>query len=447
MLIKDIERFVEIYNDKNEWPKINDIAKAFSVSERSVRRAADKCRAAGIKLIDRSGTKQFTPLQAAQVLSPAKGTAFEPPVAEKITDAEIIAENIRLAKNLQKAQDKARIHNKAFRDEARLENALVELNQELIKGIDGLKLSVRPKYHNVGTVEHYGIVHWSDTHLNEEVDLPWNQFNWTIASRRIQKHVQVIKKMCKAFGIKHVLVAMTGDMLNSDRRTDELVSNAGNRAQACLLATDLYQQALMDLNEDLNVTVAAVSGNEARIPMNVGWDKLVASENYDFTIFEILKRLLDSKGIKFIAGADPSEVVVTLGDQNILLLHGHGALENKAPLKTVQQAKGRYMAHGVHVDMVIWGHVHECLIADYYARSSSLAGTNDYSEKALGLSGRASQNFYMLSSVDKGFHGLKIDLQDTNGLQGYNIQKQLETYNTKSAIKAGKTIIVHTIEL
>ncbi len=441
MLIKDIERFVEIYNDKKQWPTIKDIANAFHVSDRSVRRAADKCRAAGITLIDRSMAKQFTPLEAATKIP------LDAVVEDKITDAEIVAENIRLAKQLQKAQDKARINNKAFRDEARLENALGDLNQELIAELKKMKLSVVPKYHNVGDVEHYGIVHWSDTHLNEQVDLPWNQFNWNVAAKRLQKHVQIVKKMCKAFGIKHVLVAMTGDMLNSDRRLDEIVSNAGNRAQACLLATDLYQQALLDLNTDLNVTVAAVSGNEARIPMNVGWDKLVASENYDFTIFEILKRLMDSKGIKFIAGADPSEVVVTLGDQNILLVHSHGAIDHKAPLKTVQQMKGRYMAHGVHIDMVIFGHVHECMIADYYARSSSLAGTNDYAEKALGLSGRASQNFYILSSVEKGFHGMKIDLQDTNGLEGYAIQKQLETYNTKSAIKASKTVVVHTIEL
>lgn len=440
-MIDDITKFVQMYNDKDTYPSIKLIAKEFKVSDRAIRKMAEKCRNTGIKLIDRQA------LNNAKSMKPEEQNVVLSETDHIVTDVEVQTENVKLAKRLQLLQDKNRIANKAFRDVARNENALVELNEHLIEEIKKLKLSHAPKYHEKKECEHYGIVHWSDQHLNEQVDLPWNKFDWKVASKRLQKHVKIIKKMCKTFNINHVLVAMTGDLLNSDRRLDELMSNAGNRSQACLLAVDLYQQALLDLNEDVNVTVASVSGNESRIPLHVGWDKLVASENYDFTIAEILKRLLDSKGIKFFEGTDPSEVVVDLGGQKVLLLHSHGAIDHKAPLKTVQQLKGRYMAHGIHIDMVIFGHVHEALIGDYYGRSSSLVGTNDYAEKSLGLSGRASQNFYILSSLDKGFHGLKIDLQDTTNVEGYNIQKQLESYNTKSSIKAGKTMIVQKVEL
>jgi len=91
--------------------------------------------------------------------------------------------------------------------------------------------------------------------------------------------------------------------------------------------------------------------------------------------------------------------------------------------------------------MVIWGHIHNANIGDKYARSSSLVGSNDFAEKALNYTGRASQNFYVLHDTG-GFDGLKIDLQHTDGMKGYNIQKRMEAYNTKSADKvhAAETI-------
>jgi hypothetical protein len=83
---------------------------------------------------------------------------------------------------------------------------------------------------------------------------------------------------------------------------------------------------------------------------------------------------------------------------------------------------------------MIFGHVHSARIGDGYARSSSLVGSNDYAEKALNLSGRASQNCYIFYD-DGNRDGIKIDLQNTKGV-GYNIDKSLEAYNAKSAKKA-----------
>jgi len=84
------------------------------------------------------------------------------------------------------------------------------------------------------------------------------------------------------------------------------------------------------------------------------------------------------------------------------------------------------------------------LIADGYARSSSLVGTNDYAEKALGLAGRASQNLYIVHQTG-GFDGIKIDLQNTDGIEGYDIEDKLIAYNTKSANKVRKPDVIHQV--
>ena len=61
-----------------------------------------------------------------------------------------------------------------------------------------------------------------------------------------------------------------------------------------------------------------------------------------------------------------------------------------------------------------------------------MVGANDYSEKALNLSGRASQNCYIFYE-NGNRDGSKIDLQNYGN--GYDIQLSLESYNAKSSSK------------
>ena len=67
-------------------------------------------------------------------------------------------------------------------------------------------------------------------------------------------------------------------------------------------------------------------------------------------------------------------------------------------------------------------------------------GANDYSERALNLSGRASQNCYIFYS-NGNRDGIKVDLQNTIS-EGYNIDNSLASYNAKSAekLKQGETV-------
>lgn len=358
------------------------------------------------------------------------------------SDNEIIIKSVQLAKQKQGLMDVQRIERKTFREDARIENAVSEYVKSITSILsDGFKFS-QPVITNNPIGEVSGVIHWSDQHLNERVELPHNKYDWDIAAKRLKKHVDRCKQLCKSYGITSVLVAMTGDLLNSDRRLDELLANAGNRAKASILAVDVYSQALMDLAQDLNVTVAVISGNESRITKDVGWEGEVASDNYDFAIFEMLRLHLGNQ-IDFVFSQDPSEVVVNINGQNILLMHGHAGI-GKNTQESVQSIKGRYLTHGVYIDFVIWGHIHEALIADQYARSSSLVGSNSYAEKALNLSGRASQNFYVMHKGG-GFDGIKIDLQNTYGVVGYNIQERLVAYNTKSAAKCHKDVTVFRV--
>jgi len=347
-------------------------------------------------------------------------------------DIELLTENVKLAKKEQRNKDTNRIERKAFREYARIDNALSEYNHGLTEALGKYDLSKFTIYHEADGDKSCGVVNLSDLHLNELVSLAHNKHDFPNAAKRLKKLATKTKKYFGAFGIKNVLIADTGDKLNSDRRLDELLNQATNRSNATILSAYLLQQFIIDLNEDFNISYACVTGNESRAKDEPGFSDILATDNYDFTIFNILRMLFrDCKGVNFVIG-DPSELVVNVAGQHWLLLHGESI--SKDVESSVQKIKGKYASRGILIDYIIFGHIHSARISDQYGRGSSLVGDNDYSDKALQLSGRASQNIY-IAYENGNRDGIKIDLQNAEDVKGYDIIKELEAYNAKSASK------------
>ena len=348
----------------------------------------------------------------------------------KISDKEIVESNVKLSKQAQKLRDLNRIQNKSFREYARIENALEGYNKEIIKLLKTESTNLKVKKYKEDT-EAAILVHLTDTHFNELVELRNNKYDFNIASKRLQKFCVQIKKYAKLFKIKNILVGITGDLMNSDRRLDELTSMSTNRAKATFLSVSLIKTFLLELNKIANITVACVTGNESRVKQELGWVDIVASDNYDFTIFEMLRHLLPD--MKFLTG-NALEIIVNIGNQNVLLIHGH----QLGKMDTNQQSKviAKYAAKNIIVDFIICGHLHSTMITDTLSRASSLVGSNAYSENALNLTGRAAQNIYIFTN--DGRHDISIDLQNTDNYEGYDIKKELEAYNAKSLSKTAQ---------
>lgn len=351
-----------------------------------------------------------------------------------ISDKEIVAYNIKLAKQKQRAQDLNRIANKSFRESARTENALVEYNKELISLLQKESLKTTVKNHKNKTKAAL-VVQIADTHFNELVDLDTNKYDFQVASKRLQKYAHNVKRYAEFYGVKNILIAITGDLINSDRRLDEKLSMSTNRAKSTFLGVHLLKHFILDLNQVANIQVCCVTGNESRVNEEIGWTAICASDNYDFTIFEMLNLLLPD--IHFIKGG-ALEVVVEINGKNLLVIHGHQL--GKMDSNQVGRLISKYAAKGVIINMIICGHLHETMIRDNIARSASLVGSNAYSENALNLSGTAAQNIYIFTN--DGRHDVRIDLQETDKWKGYPINKELEEYNAKSI---GKTFEKQTI--
>lgn len=357
-------------------------------------------------------------------------------------DLEVIAENVRLAKAAQRSRDIGRVKDKSFREHARIENAVTEYNAALLQELRDHSLALSGYGRRTGPLDPDAaamVVHLSDNHFNELVNLPTNRFDFEVAAKRLALLAQKAKVFGKAYGVERVIVFFGGDLMNSDRRLDELLAMSTNRARATLLAVHLYKQFLLDLRSEFFVDCFGLTGNESRAKDNLGWVDVVATDNYDFTIYSMLSAVfegIEDKGFRFHE-FQANEVLFSVHNETFLGLHGHQV--NATDQRKCQSIVGKYAAKGVNVTHILCGHIHSTVVSDYVSRNSSLVGSNAYSEEALQFSSKAAQNVHLVTK--QGLDGVKCDLQNVDGVEGYEIVPQLIAYNAKSADKAHEAMV------
>ena len=355
-----------------------------------------------------------------------------------LPDLEVLTENVKYKQQLQRAQDLNRVERKSFREHSRIHNAVEAYSEAILEELKehGSALSDCPR--RTGPLDPKAaalVVHLSDNHFNELVNLPTNRFDFEVAAKRLALLAQKAKLQGKAYGVERVVVFFGGDLMNSDRRLDELLAMSTNRARATVLAVHLYKQFLMDLRADFFVDVFGVTGNESRAKENLGWVDVVATDSYDFTIYAMLQAVFDSvddPGMRF-NDFQANEVVFKIHNETFLGVHGHQV--NATDQKKCQAIIGKYAAKGVSITHILCGHIHATVISDYVSRNASLVGSNAYSEEALGFVSKAAQNIHIVTP--QGLDGFKADLQNVDGVDGYEIISKLAAYNAKSADKAG----------
>jgi len=352
---------------------------------------------------------------------------------------EIVGENVRLAKRAQKFQDKNRIENKSFREYARSENAVIEFVSELRDivldnaiSFNASELPNYPTYPN-GAV---GVIHLSDLHFNELVDVIGNTYDFTIASKRLSMYAEKVLTSIKGKELSHMYVVFTGDLLNSDRRLDELLSMATNRAMATFLAVKLLSQFIMHIatQSGIHIKVLSVTGNESRIREEYTQLDSMATDNFDFMIYEMIKLYLTNAEpyVEFLSG-NTFEYILNIHDKNILVVHGHRL--GKMNHTDLSKAISKWAKKGILINAIMCGHLHEANITDTLLRNGSLVGNNAYSDVGLNLHSHASQNFYIINP-DGTIDASKFDLQYVdNYVNMYDISKELDAYNAKSINK------------
>lgn len=369
---------------------------------------------------------------------------------DRQVDKEYREQIVKSETKLQKARDKNRIANKTFREHARLENAIGEFSSALIEVYEDYGTKLAENLPEFGVIEDdsdhtgIGIMQFTDIHANELINLPHNKYDFNVLSSRLRQYVHDCINWFKTMRVSKVLCAFTGDLLNSDRRLDEMLNQATNRSKAALLLQHIIVQALTEIRtHGFSIDVVSVLGNESRIGQELGFSDEVASENYDLIVMGGVKQIIAASGIDNISfkSIDQMEVVVKVGDQNWLITHDIAKITDNQ--HKTQSTIGRFHLQGTPIDYIIAGHIHISHTHGFAARAGSLSGSNTYNERALSLFSRAQANAYV---VKDGRRFVQIlDHQDAHvkNYPGYNINSELEAYNAKSARKTqpSKTIL------
>lgn len=356
-------------------------------------------------------------------------------ISQSEIDHEILTENVRLAKQRQSHQDRNRIERKSFREYARIENAVLEYSKAISDQLarHGAKLPKKLNLKPLGVVNGgVGIIQITDTHFNELIDLDHNKYDFRIASQRLKKLITESIGYFEYRGVERVLMAFTGDLLNSDRRLDELLSQSVNRSKASLLSTHIILQSILEVAHYYPVDIISVMGNESRTKKEMAFSNDVISDNYDFTIMAMCKKIVEVAGYKNITfgSIDTMEAVVNFGEQKWLFMHDVPKVTTRQ--NNTQSTIGRYFLADSPIDFVVGGHVHAHRGTDISCRAGSMAGSNAYNEHALNLHGRASSVCYVVKGKDRFYQ--YIDLQNADN-EGYEIETELEAYNAKSVSK------------
>jgi predicted phosphodiesterase len=369
------------------------------------------------------------------------------------SDEELTEFVLKVESQKQKQMDKNRIVSKLNRENYRVFNLIDEMNREVLKALSTNKInSFKLTSHKFKPGSKVGIVTIADIHggCNVEKNLNLgNEYNFTIIGNRMKVYIARVIEEFKNQGITNIIVVGLGDWISSQRRLSEKMTSAASLTRSILLVAHIIAQALVELQQQFNVSVVGVAGNESRLydeesMSSADW---LVSHNGDYMIFHILRQILSNTPIQFYE-SNFREIIVNINGANFLILHGDTLKSKNDIEKSIRDLVGSKILSGQvsHIDYVVVGHFHHCRISDFFCIVGSMMGADHYSGRDLHYTNRASQ---VILTVDenKVIEGKRIDLQNIycEGVQGYEIKSELERYNIESKEVYNTEVIIRNL--
>lgn len=347
-----------------------------------------------------------------------------------------------LEKKIQRLNDVNRRLKQKERNWNRSSNKIDSIVSGIKDNIDVINSKINLKPITIGDKNKVMIVQLSDAHFNESVRKETvkntNEYNWKVASQRLQKYAYEIKSQLKYNRINNVIFALTGDLFNSSRRFDEAIENQDSLCVGLLTGCDLVVKFILDVTDSgrIKSNVYSVFGNESRIRDDytaIWWE-----DSFDYLLHKIVEqRLNNHKNIRFEEPSlDHSMVITNVLGANILLIHGHNRTSfEKEFLKYGQQ---KDLDQRFIIDYMIWGHIHQTEVKPHSRRSSSLVGSNAYGYHRLGLNSYAEQNIHILTKESPNrvpiMQTITINLDFVDDYPGYDLIRD-DLYRTKLNIR------------
>ncbi|MFJ8247316.1 hypothetical protein [Peribacillus asahii] len=251
--------------------------------------------------------------------------------------------------------------------------------------------------HTFSPVSRYGkdrmILCLTDWHIGSMVDVEDNQYNYSIAKRRIYDVVDQAINIAREQRVSRIDVVYCGDILEHAYMRDSQAYHAEfpvSRQMA--LAGRLMIDVLYKLSRNFHVTYRGFAGNHDRFN---GKDKNgnIDGDTGMVIVNEMVQLYIENAGIENLVFSECHSYnakLINVNGKNFKFVHGD--FEKKADT-------GKLADHSfndkIQYDVIVYGHFHHYMVLEVgldrlEVRVGSTKGSDDYSEK-LGVGSAPSQ--------------------------------------------------------
>lgn len=218
-----------------------------------------------------------------------------------------------------KYQDARREYRKELTSEARFENLIDVLKQE-IANLDDL-----PLYHYGERIEKTkqpkdAILALSDWHIGAIIDTQWNCYSIDIAKERMEQLLKKVKRYLLNYNITNLVVEVNGDMVHGLINVSNRVQSEEDVVSQIIIVSDMLSYFINELKPYVkNLKVVTTLGNHGRLIPNK--KESINKENMEMLIPEFLKLKLD-KDINILTSNGLDFIKYNIGNRIICLSHG-----------------------------------------------------------------------------------------------------------------------------
>lgn len=289
---------------------------------------------------------------------------------------ELQKERQELQKEKQKLSDERVELNRRIREEARKESYLDLVRKVILQETKPIEL-VRDENCNYAFTNNSLIVHLTDIHAGEEVNIYSNQFNQDILKQRIEKYTDKvinIAELHKSENCYLIISEVVSGIIHNNLRLQNNMDMMESFKYVSELIASMIRRLSFHFNE---VHTYVTEGNHSRISPNK--EDSLKGENMDILLtFYLSARLQNYENVYCHDNEDPVEIArFDVYGKHIMSAHG----DRDNPQNVIQNFT---MIFGVKPDIVYLGHRHTNGLSTVFGsrviESGSLIGTNNYAQ-------------------------------------------------------------------
>lgn len=316
------------------------------------------------------------------------GHKFKPTIENYISDKtrKISAKNDVSAKNKEiKILYKERINFEKILDSVRQ-----ELNN--IKPYTDFNFDYE---RNISLESRYGSLVLSDIHYGEVVVSEHingiNEYNTSIAKKRVKKLCQENLKHCFLYGVNNEFhLLMLGDLISGVIHEEIAINNERPITQLIVELVEFLNSIIYLYSSNFqNVHVHCVVGNHGRLG-NMRF-KAKTQENFEYLVYLMLESANRSKNVSINVYESPSQII-NIGKTKVKIEHGDGysgsgglvGLPIAGVFRDAIKERAMFEVVNKNFDMSIMGHFHKAITAYDISNkpviiNPSIIGANEFS--------------------------------------------------------------------